>query len=107
MILEITKNTDPIWKQKFKSVNKIDADIKKKVADMKETLEFTGGVGLAAPQVGIPLRFFIAHYGRLRDAFINPKISNRVKATNEGEEGCCDLDCDDYHERVLHLVRLQ
>jgi methionyl-tRNA formyltransferase len=91
MILQITKSTDPVWKQKFKNVNKVDADIKKKVADMKETLEFTGGVGLAAPQVGIPLRIFIANYGKLKGVFLNPKITNRLKTTNEGEEGCLSV----------------
>ena len=91
MILQITNNKDLIWKQKFKNVNKIDTDIRKKLADMKETLEFTGGVGLAAPQVGIPLRIFIANYGKLKGVFINPKITKRVRKTSEGEEGCLSV----------------
>lgn len=91
MILKITKNTDPIWKQKFKSVGTVDSKVKKIVADMKETLEFTGGVGLAAPQVNIPLKLFIVNYGKLKEAFINPQLSKKAKSSTEGEEGCLSV----------------
>jgi len=93
MILKLTKNTDPIWKQKFKNVKKITPEIKKLVADMMETVAITSAVGLAAPQVGIALRLFVISYGRLREAFINPKIVRRGKETNEIEEGCLSVPC--------------
>src|SRR3989344_435965 len=91
MILPITKNTDPIWKQKFKNINRVDQTVNNLVADMHETLEFTGGVGLAAPQVGLPLRVFVVNYGKLREVFINPKILEKAKVTSEGEEGCLSV----------------
>lgn len=91
MILKITKNTDPIWKQKFKAVKTVDSEVKRIVADMKETLEFTGGVGLAAPQVNIPLNIFIVNYGKLKEVFINPKISEKARSGTEGEEGCLSV----------------
>lgn len=91
MILSITKNSDLIWKQKFKKVESVSSEVKRIVANMKETLEFTGGVGLAAPQVGIPLKIFIVNYGKLKGVFINPEISGKVKATTEGEEGCLSV----------------
>lgn len=91
MILKITKNTDSIWKQKFKPVKIVDSEVKKLVTDMKETLEFTGGVGLAAPQVNIPLNIFIVNYGKLKEVFINPKISEKARSGTEGEEGCLSV----------------
>ncbi|MEX0616998.1 MAG: methionyl-tRNA formyltransferase [Candidatus Woykebacteria bacterium] len=91
MILKITKNTDSIWKQKFKNVSQVDSETRKIVADMKETLEFTGGVGLAAPQVDIPFNIFIANFGKLNEVFINPKIVSQSKETGEGEEGCLSV----------------
>ena len=89
--MPITKNTDPVWKQKFKNVARVDSHLKNFVEDMKETLAFTGGVGLAAPQVGLPLRVFIASYGKLNEVFINPKIVKYSKEVTEGEEGCLSV----------------
>ena len=91
MILEITKNTDAIWKLKFKKISNVDQKVKSIVEDMKDTLDFTGGVGLAAPQVGIPVRIFIVNYGRLVETFINPKIVEKTKLTTESEEGCLSV----------------
>lgn len=91
MILPITKNSDSIWKQKFKNVSRVDPEVKKIVADMKDTLEFTGGVGLASPQVGLALRIFIVNYSKLKAVFINPKIVEKTKVTSEGEEGCLSV----------------
>ena len=91
MILPITKNTDPIWKQKFKNVSKVDPKVRKIVSDMKDTLDFTGGVGLAAPQIGLPLRIFIVNYSKLKAVFINPRIVEKTKTTSEGEEGCLSV----------------
>ena len=93
MILKLTKNTDPIWKQKFQNVKKITPEIKKLVGDLMETVDITSAVGLAAPQVGAALRLFVISYGRLKEAFINPKIVRRGKETNEIEEGCLSIPC--------------
>ena len=91
MILKITKDTDRVWKYKFRNVPALDEKTRQLIRDMKETLEFTGGVGLAAPQVGVPIRAFIADYGSLRETFINPKILTIGKETSGGEEGCLSI----------------
>ncbi len=91
MILKVTKSTYRVWKEKFKNVPSVDPATKKLVADMKETLDFTGGVGLAAPQVGASVRVFIAKYAKLKEVFINPRIVTKSKETNEGEEGCLSV----------------
>lgn len=90
MILKITKNTDPIWKKKFVDVT-INPQLTKVVEDMKETLSFTQGVGLAAPQVGYPYRLFIVDYADLKETFINPKIISKNDETDFIEEGCLSI----------------
>ncbi len=91
MILKITKKTDPVWKKKFSDVE-LSPAITKLAADMKETLAFTQGVGLAAPQVGYPYRLFIVDYADLKETFINPKIiSKNEDETDLVEEGCLSI----------------
>jgi methionyl-tRNA formyltransferase len=90
MILKITKKTDPIWKKKFVDVQ-VTPGLKKIVEDMKETLAFTQGVGLAAPQVGYPYRLFIVDYSDLKETFINPRIVSKNTETDFVEEGCLSI----------------
>lgn len=67
------------------------ADLERTVTDMFETMRDAGGVGLAAPQVGLSQRFFVmdvAEEGRPNPrAFINPEII-RVEGEQVGDEGC-------------------
>ena len=60
---------------------------------MKEILEKAGGVGLAAPQVGLLYRLFIAdlNLDNKIKIFINPEIINYSKETEVLEEGCLSL----------------
>lgn len=61
--------------------------------EMKEVLKKTNGVGLAAPQVGLLYRLFIADLnldGKVK-IFINPEIINRSQETEMAEEGCLSL----------------
>ena len=105
MIVPLAKHSAPIWKQKFKNISKITPEIKKLVADMRETLELTSGVGLAAPQVNTPLRLFIVDYGRLKEVFINPKITSYGKETDSVEEGC--LSVPRVRGEVNRVVRIE
>lgn len=64
----------------------------KTVDDMFETMYSAGGVGLAAPQVGISNRFFVMdvpleHGESNKLAFMNPEIV-RVEGEQVGDEGC-------------------
>ncbi len=90
MILEIRKIGDPILKVRAKKVEKIDEKVKKLINDMIETMKFSNGVGLAAPQVGESLRIIVVDYEEKPMAFINPEILER-----EGEsieyEGCLSV----------------
>jgi peptide deformylase len=65
----------------------------KLVDDMFETMYAAGGVGLAAPQVGVSKRFFVMDIPssdvaeRTKAAFINPEIIH-VEGEQTGDEGC-------------------
>ena len=50
---------DPVLRQKAKKVTGIDPSIRKLLINMLDTLEEANGVGLAAPQIGVPLRVVV------------------------------------------------
>ncbi len=58
-ILRITKFGENILKEHAKPVEKFDADLKKLADDMFETMCEANGLGLAAPQVDVPLSMFV------------------------------------------------
>jgi len=93
MILKLKRHTEPVWKKKFQNISSLTPEIKKLISGMKETLEITSGVGLAAPQVNAPYRLFIINYGKLNETYINPKILRYGKETAEIEEGCLSVPC--------------
>ena len=69
-----------------------NADLEQLVVDMFETMEEAGGVGLAAPQVGVSRRLFVMDVPvgdgeRVRRALINPEIIS-VEGEQVGDEGC-------------------
>jgi peptide deformylase len=95
-ILEIKKYPDKILKKKCKPVKDITPEIKKLIKDMFDTMYTAPGVGLAASQVGIPLRICVidpspsSSASRQPLALINPKIvQKRLQRTEE--EGCLSL----------------
>jgi len=82
---------DPVLRQKAKRVSAIDSSIQRLIDDMIETMQQANGVGLAAPQVGVPLRVIVIQMpGGHPVAIINPKI---VEHTGEQEvtEGCLSV----------------
>lgn len=58
-VLPIRMAGDPVLRQKAKKVRTIDASIQQLIADMIETMRDAPGVGLAANQVGVPLRVIV------------------------------------------------
>ena len=78
---------DPVLKQKAKRVRTIDGSIQKLIGDMIETMHAAPGVGLAAPQVGIPLRVIVIGIPEQEEiTLINPEIVRRrgERVVNEG-----------------------
>jgi len=59
--------------------------------DMVETMYAANGVGIAAPQVGVGKRIFIAESAEGPIALINPVITRRSKKMLKDEEGCLSV----------------
>lgn len=60
MIHPIRYYGDPVLRQTARPVTDFDDDLAKLAEDMVETMYAASGVGLAAPQIGVPLRLFVA-----------------------------------------------
>lgn len=94
-VLPILRFPDPRLREKSRPVAAFDDVLKKLVADMIEAMFASNGAGLAAIQVGVPLKLFIIDAevaGRAAtDApvvFANPEITGLSKESQTGEEGC-------------------
>jgi len=90
-IIPIRVLPDPVLRQKSKRVRVIDGSVRRLIGDMLETMHSAGGVGLAAPQVGVSLRVIIIGIpGQEEIVLINPEI---VRRTGERlvEEGCLSI----------------
>jgi peptide deformylase len=82
---------DPVLRQKATRVRTVDASIRKLIADMRETLYSASGVGLAAPQVGVPLRVIVISIPEQEEfALINPEVV-RKKGERIVTEGCLSI----------------
>jgi len=90
-ILPMVDYNNPVLRQKAKRVSSIDRAIAQLIDDMVETMREVGGVGLAAPQVGVPLRIAVIE---LPDeeiiVLVNPKIVKR-SGERQIEEGCLSI----------------
>jgi peptide deformylase len=90
-IIPIRVAPDPILRQKAKRVRSIDGSIQKLISNMIETMHAAPGVGLAAPQVGVPLRVVVIGIPEQEDiALINPQIVRR-KGERLVNEGCLSV----------------
>ena len=90
--LPIRTLPDPVLKQKAKRVRTIDGSIKKLIGAMIETMHSEPGrVGLAAPQIGVPLRVIVIGIPEEEDiAIINPEIVRR-RGERLIDEGCLSV----------------
>ena len=90
-IRNIRTDEDPILRKISKEVNDINDRMKTLISDMFETMDYSNGVGLAAPQVGILRRIItVDDQDGLRGAFINPKIIEK-DGEQVGPEGCLSV----------------
>ena len=90
-IFPMVDYNNPVLRQKAKRVSGIDGAIAQLIDDMVETMREVGGVGLAAPQIGVPLRIAVIE---LPDeeiiVLVNPKIVKR-SGERQIEEGCLSI----------------
>lgn len=93
-ILPIVRYPEPILNQKCSEVDILGSRsfLDELIRNMIETARVHGGYGLAAPQVGIPLRIFVARAWRLQyQAFINPEIIDVSMESRVMLEGCLSI----------------
>ncbi len=91
-MLHILKLGNPVLSQQCAPVTEFNEELKKTVEGMFEAMEKADGVGLAAPQVGIPKRFFVIEIkDEVRRAFINPQIMQTSMDEVMMEEGCLSV----------------
>ena len=82
---------DPVLRQRAKKIASIDDSIQRLIDDMIETIHAASGVGLAAPQVGVPFRVAVIHLpGEEAITLINPEIVRR-EGERVLEEGCLSV----------------
>ncbi|NIP85666.1 MAG: peptide deformylase [Planctomycetales bacterium] len=94
--MEIIKYPHPTLRHRSKPIRRVDATLRDVVRDMFRVMYEAQGVGLAANQVDLPYRLFVANLGggeRGPDeelVFINPVLSH-PKGSAEDEEGCLSI----------------
>lgn len=92
-LLTIVNYPEPVLLSVGKPVETFDDELSNLVTDMFETMEKAGGVGLAAPQVGVSKRLFVMDTPvgddgeRERHVLINPEIIH-FEGEQVGDEGC-------------------
>ena len=103
-VLDIVTIPNPSLRRKTRPVTQFDADLQKLIDDMIETMRDAPGVGLAAPQVGRPLRLSVIEtvpkvdeegneIEESRELFviINPEIIWESRDELLGVEGCLSI----------------
>jgi peptide deformylase len=82
---------DPILRTQAKKVGKINRRIQHLIDDMIDTMQHANGVGLAAPQVGVPLRLIVVKVpDEPPQILINPEII-KSSGSQEFTEGCLSV----------------
>ena len=90
-VIKIRTLPDPVLRQKAKRVTNIDSSIQKLIDDMIETMRSVSGVGLAAPQIGVPLRVAVIQIpGEDVITLVNPQITKR-QGERVVEEACLSV----------------
>jgi len=107
---------DPVLHSRARPVGDIDDDVRALVRDMEETMAAAPGVGLAAPQVGVPIRLFIWNWRdeqgvQHRGTAIDPELW--ISPTPVGEpdedaesEGCLSFPGERFPLRRSELAHL-
>ena len=94
--MQIVKYGHPALRWKSKAIQSINNELRSTIREMFDLMYSAKGIGLAANQVGLPLRFFVVNVTAdplevdEEIVFLNPRIRRRKGATT-GEEGCLSL----------------
>lgn len=101
MIREIVLMGDPVLRSEASPVSDFDDELRSLVRDMFETMYHADGIGLAAPQIGVPLQVMVVDLDRGDDgeeqdeprrvALVNPSITWFSEDTYKQSEGCLSI----------------
>ena len=102
MIYPIVKFGNPVLEKPAAKVAVFDGELKMLVEDMFESMYAARGVGLAAPQIGVPLRIAVVDVTFKEDpdaqiVLVNPEIIHK-EGRHSQSEGC--LSIPDFRENV-------
>ena len=78
---------DPVLTTPAVPVTTFDKELRKLVKDLTETMQDAPGAGLAAPQIGVPLRVFVWDVDEALGHLVNPTL-DLSDEMQEGDEGC-------------------
>ena len=107
-IREILTAPDPRLREVSKPVAKVDDELRALMDDMLETMYDAPGIGLAAIQVGVPLRVIVMDLAGEDDEpapqyFVNPEILEPAEEMRAYEEGC--LSVPEFFDEVERPAR--
>ena len=115
MILPIYLYGTSVLRKQAEGITKEYPELPKLIKDMYETLERSEGIGLAAPQVGLPIRLLILDLNPLSDIYpqykgvlktmINAHIEETDGSPVSREEGCLSLP--GIHESVTRKEKIK
>lgn len=95
-VREVVLLGDPVLREKAEEVEVFDEELRSLVRDMFETMVAEEGAGLAAPQIGISKRIFVADIRESRGAparfaMVNPKLVEVSDEVESEAEGCLSI----------------
>jgi len=86
---------DPVLTTPASAVTDFDKELRILVQDLTETMLEAPGAGLAAPQIGVPLRVFVWDIDEAIGHLINPTL-DLSEELQDGEEGCLSFPALSY-----------
>jgi len=92
--LQIVSYPDPVLRKPADPLEQVDDEVRAVARRMIELMHDAAGVGLAAPQVGLPWRLFVANPSAEPGddrVYINPVLKNPARHTDRVEEGCLSI----------------
>jgi peptide deformylase len=102
---------DPVLRTPATEVATFDAELRKLVTDLTDTMHDQAGAGLAAPQIGVSLRVFTYDVDGITGHLINPTFEKVGEEEQFGPEGCLSIpgmtwDCRRHLRVVAHGMNM-
>lgn len=89
-VYKIVENGDQGLREKARAVPAVTPNIHKLLDNMRDTMYANKGVGLAAPQIGVPKRVIVVDVGEGLNELINPEIIE-ARGSVVDVEGCLSI----------------